>query len=74
MLEKLINLFTGGVGGALGTAATFAGIIAALAGPAAFIFHDRNEVLIVVHVGDAAFWGLIIAANLFVAWLTRRGS
>jgi hypothetical protein len=49
------------------------GVVAALTPLVAMVFKERNEVLTVVTVGDAAFYGVGFAIMLTVAWLTRRG-
>jgi precorrin-6B methylase 1 len=57
----------------VGTVATFAGVVVAITPLVAMVFKERNEVLTVVTVGDAAFYGVGFAIMLTVAWLTRRG-
>ncbi len=74
MLEKVISLFTGGAGAAIGNAATFIGVAAALTPMAIFLVSDRgHEVFVTITYRDAAFWGAMFAVNLALAWLTRRG-
>lgn len=75
MLEKLISLFSGGTGALVGNVVTFVGVVAALTPAAVFLISDKGaEVLVTITYRDAAFWGGVIAAQLFLAWLTRRGS
>jgi hypothetical protein len=73
ILKSIAGIFTGGAGAAVGTVATFAGVVVAITPLVAMVFKERNEVLTVVTVGDAAFYGVITASFLMVAWLTRRG-
>lgn len=72
LLKSIAGIFSGGAGAAVGTVATFAGIVAAVTPMIAMVFKERNEVLTVVTVGDAAFYGCGFAVMLTVAWLTRR--
>lgn len=73
LLKGIAGIFTGGAGAAVGTVATFAGVVVAITPLVAMVFKERNEVLTVVTIGDAAFYGVGFAIMLAVAWLTRRG-
>jgi Ca2+/Na+ antiporter len=72
LLKAFAGFFSGGAGAAVGSLATLAAVVAALTPLVAMVFKERNEVLTVVTVGDAAFYGVGFAIMLTVAWLTRR--
>lgn len=75
ILKGLVNIFTGGAGAAVGTAATVAGVVVALAPVGIFLMSDKSEqVFISVTYREAAFWGAMIAVNLLVAWMTKRNA
>lgn len=75
LIGKLAGIFSGGAGAAVGTVATVAGILAALSPLAIFLVSSKgNEVFVSVTYREAAFWGTMIAVNLYVAYLTRRNA
>jgi hypothetical protein len=75
LLKGLISIFSGGAGAVVGNIVTLGSVLAALAPLALFLTSDKsNAVFVTVSYRDAAFWGVMFAAMLTVAWMTRRSS
>ena len=74
-LDGVSALITGGAHGvsAIGNAVTFAGILAALSPIAFWLMGHKEETMIEISYGDAVFWGTIIAVQLLIANISRRG-
>lgn len=73
IVKKLLGLVPGG--GALGVVsnvATIGAVIAAIAGPLAVVFNERDTVFITVTVGELAFWSFIISVIVWVALIVAR--
>jgi hypothetical protein len=76
IVKAIFGFITGGSSGAsaVGNAVTMAGVLAALAPFVLWFVGHKDETLIVVSYGDAAFWGAIIALQLVIANYSRRGA
>lgn len=73
LLKKLVGLVPGGgVVGAVSNIATIGAFIAAIAGPLAFVFAERDTVFIQITIGDLAFWGPMIAGVYWLALVAAR--
>ena len=73
LLKKIIGLVPGGgIAGAVSNVATIAAALAAIAGPAAFIFAERDTVFITVTLGELAFWGPLVGGLAWVAIVSAR--
>lgn len=73
LLKKLIGLVPGGgIVGAVSNVATVAAVLAAIAGPAAFIFSERDTVFVTITLGELAFWGPLVAGAWWLALLAAR--
>lgn len=76
LLGNLLKIFTGGaegLGSKVGNVVTTVSVVAAMSPLVMAFFKNREEVLVTVTVGDAAFWGAIIAAQLIIANVSKRG-
>jgi NAD/NADP transhydrogenase beta subunit len=73
LLKKLIGLVPGGgVAGAVSNVATLGAVIAAIAGPAAWLFAERDTVFISITIGELAFWGSVVAVIYWLALVVAR--
>lgn len=70
LLQLLAGIFTGKageqIGGAVSVAAQLAALVAALTPIALFLSNSKDEVFISLTYGDLAFWGVLIAVNIFM--------
>ena len=70
ILKTLLGLFTGkageSIGGAVSIAAQIAAVVAAIAPIALWLSNNKEDVFITITYGDVAFWGALIAAQLFL--------
>jgi hypothetical protein len=66
----IAGIFTGKageqIGGAVSVAAQLAALVAALTPIALWLSSNKDEVFISLTYGDLAFWGTLVAANLFL--------
>ncbi|MRR51280.1 MAG: hypothetical protein EG825_10255 [Rhodocyclaceae bacterium] len=70
ILQLLAGILTGKageqIGGAVSVAAQVAALVAALAPIALWLGGHKDDVFITLTYGDLAFWGFLIAAQVFL--------
>lgn len=70
LLQILMGVLTGKageqIGGAVSVAAQLAALVAAVTPVVVWLTANKEETFITLTYGDLAFWGTLIAANLFL--------